>query len=116
MSGRGDPCGRPVAGRGRAQSGATTRVAPTAGNVGVLAARPRLLPLQKFLEQFIGICRRGRPAQGATLRRSELPEIRLQARHVRVASRGEPLLRRVETLPTFHSDGKIDLAPFWMVR
>src|SRR5262249_31763849 len=59
------------------------------------AARPRLLPLQKFLEQLIGICRRNHAALGASLRRRELPEIRLQARHIRVASRREPLLRRV---------------------
>src|SRR5215831_368727 len=67
-----------------------------------LSGTLRLLPPQKFLEQ---------------LRRTELPEIRRQGRRrIQVPVRREPLLRCLETLPAFHGDRKIDLAPFWMIR
>src|SRR5579871_1528255 len=82
----------------------------------ILPRRPRLLPPQKFLEQFIGTRRRNRCALGAALLRRELTEIRLQARNIRAAGRCEPFLRRLEALPVFQSDCKIDLAPFGMVR
>src|SRR5215470_921897 len=81
-----------------------------------LSGMLRLLPPQKFLEQWIGICRGNRATLGAALRRNELPEIRLRGRRIRVPVRREPLLRCLETLPAFHGDRKIDLAPFWMIR
>ena len=40
----------------------------------------------------------------------------MQCRNVWVPARCEPFLCRLETLPAFHGDAKIDLAPFWMVR